>query len=206
MASALRAALTVLQPMWEGAGLEGESAALPGTVLLATLPGDRHDVGRHLWRGLLERRGFEVRDLAMRAPALIAGHAAAAAAAGATVAVAVYTFDSVVRPALQSLVAHLLRRGQPDTSFAAPLLIGGPGVDEAFARWVAIPEGGAPYWGGVYYCEDGAEMLQVLRQIVLFKPSPPVHAHGEADPPAEACDSCGGCALAAGCDVAVAEG
>jgi cobalamin-dependent methionine synthase I len=203
-ADALRSALTALQPLWRTADLEGAAGEPPATVLLATLPGDRHDVGRHLWRMLLQRRGFTVRDLAVRAPALVAGHAVAAASE-ATAIVGVYVFDVAARPALQSLVAHLLRRSQSDASFKAPLLVGGPGVDEAFAQWVAIPEGGTPYWGGVYYCEDGTEMLEVLRQIVLFEPPPVAHEHASSgDLPQDGCATCGGCPLVTECDLGVA--
>lgn len=177
---------------WER-DLPGEGGLLSGHTILATLPGDTHDAGRQLWRGLLVYRGMSVEDLGMRAPALVAAHAAKQTPD----ALGVSVFSTKARAAVQSLVAALLRRG-----LRIPLLLGGPGVDEAFARWVAVPGGGAPYWGGVYYCEDGREMLEVLRQIVLFEP-PPVahdHSHGEPQVPAEGCESCGDCPLVGACD------
>jgi methylmalonyl-CoA mutase cobalamin-binding subunit len=192
-ADALRAAVRVLDRAWN----QAQSAGDAGTFLLATLPGDGHDVERHLWSMLLRRRGFEVNDLAMRAPALIARQATST-----TTAIGVHVFDTRAQLAVQSLVAHLLRRNRVEPDFKVPVLLGGPGVNEAFARWVAIPEGGEPYWGGIYYCEDGSEMLQVLKQIVLFEPPPPAHLHEHTTPVTEgACESCGGCPLAGGCDL-----
>jgi methylmalonyl-CoA mutase cobalamin-binding subunit len=164
-------------------------------IVLATLPGDTHDVGRRLWDLLLRRRGTATHDLGVRAPALVATRAAALDAD----AIALHVYSERVQPAVQTLVANLAHRG-----LKTPVLIGGPGVDEAFAQWVAIPQGGSPYWGGVYYCQDGLEMLQVLKQIVLFTPPPPAHTHDA--PLADACGptgcvSCDGCALAGACEL-----
>lgn len=169
-------------------------------IVLVTLPGDGHDAGRYLWQLLLQRRGYTTHDLGVRAPALAATRAISLQAD----AVALYVYDAGAQSAVQSLIAHLAHR-----SAKIPVLLGGPGVDEAFAQWVAIPQGGAPYWGGVYYCDDGLEMLQVLTQIVLFTPPPPAHTH-EA-PLADACGpsgcaSCASCGLSGACELEAEQG
>jgi len=200
MADRLRAALDTLASLWEDAHAESAAAEEPagapgGTLVLASLPGDAHDVGRHLWRALLTSRGYDVRDLGLRAPAIVARHVGTLKPD----AVGIYVFDARGQAAVQSLVAHLLRR-----SLQVPVLVSGPGVDEAFARWVSVPESGAHYWAGVYYCEDVPEALQVLQQIVLYEPPPQAHTHDHGHEQldmAGGCNSCGGCALADSCDL-----
>lgn len=194
-ADALRAALLAYEQVQGRHSAQESDSTGEEAILLATLPDDRHDVGRLLWRMVLSRGGMAFNDLGVRAPALIARHATVT-----TTAIGVYIFDSVAQPAVQSLVAYLLRRNQITPSFKVPLLLGGPGVDEAFARWVAVPGGGMPYWGGVYYCEDAAEILQVLKQIVLFEPTPAMHTHEHTEVGSiDTCESCGGCPLAGEC-------
>jgi 5-methyltetrahydrofolate--homocysteine methyltransferase len=163
-------------------------------VALASLSGDSHDAGRRLWSAVLARRGMTVRDLGVRPAAIIASRAADVAPD----AVAVFCYGRAVRRPLQALVASLLRRG-----LRTPVIIGGPAVDERFAQWVAMPSGGRPYWGGVYYCEDALEVLQVLQQVLLFESPPSSHTHEHQGLQAtdEACASCGGCPLVASCDL-----
>ena len=200
MADRLRGAVDALAPLWEAAYAESAAAEEPagtpvGTLAVASLPGDGHDVGRHLWRALLTSRGYDVRDLGLHAPAIVARHVATLKPD----AVGIYVFDHRGQAAVQSLVAHLLRRG-----LQVPVLISGPGVDEAFARWVSVPEGGVHYWAGVYYCEDVPEALQVLQQIVLYEPPPQAHTHDHGQEQfnvADGCNSCGGCALVDSCDL-----
>ena len=196
MADRLRASLDALAPLWAATPAVGAPASTPvGTIVLASLPGDAHDVGRHLWRALLASRGYDVRDLGLRAPAIVARHLATLKPD----AVGLYVFDVRGQAAAQSLVAHLLRR-----NLQVPVLISGPGVDEAFARWVSVPEGGAHYWAGVYYCEDVTEGLQVLQQIVLYEPPPQAHTHDHGEEQfdlIDGCSSCGGCPLAESCDL-----
>jgi 5-methyltetrahydrofolate--homocysteine methyltransferase len=163
-------------------------------VALASLSGDSHDVGRRLWDAVLTRRGVVTHDFGVRPAAIIASRAADLAPD----AIAVFCYGRAVRRPLQALVAHLLRAG-----LRTPLIIGGPGVDERYAQWVAMPAGGSPYWGGVYYCEDALQVLQVLQQVVLFEAPPSSHTHAPHGSQAteEACASCGGCPLVASCDL-----
>lgn len=171
---------------------QNEAAPL-GVVAIATLPGDGHHVGPQLWQMLLTTEGYAVHKLGRKAPVILARDVAALRPD----ALALNLFDTRSRTGLQSLVAGLLRQG-----LQVPLLLGGPGVDEAFAQRLAIAAPTGPYWGGVYYCADGDEMLQVLKQIVLFEPPAPVHSHshGTAATLENTCESCGGCALAESCD------
>ena len=204
IADRLRAVLDTLASMWEAAYAQltepaGTPAGVPaGTLAVASMPGVGHEVGRHLWRALLTSRGYDVRDLGLRAPAVVVRHVATLNPD----AVSIYVFDDRGQAAVQSLVAQLLRRG-----LRVPVLISGPGVDEAFARWVSVPEGGAHYWAGVYYCEDVPEALQVLQQIVLYEPPPQAHSHDHCHERLDLAGDrggCRGCALADSCDLSEA--
>ncbi|MBN1247848.1 MAG: hypothetical protein JXC32_09330 [Anaerolineae bacterium] len=196
VADRLAAALGEIDALWPADG--GATASSPGTIAVAGLPGEGHSVGRQLWRLLLAAEGYTVRDLGLRAPPIVAREAAALKPD----ALALNLFDARGRGSLQSLVAGLLRWGAK-----LPLMLGGPGVDEAFAQGLAIAESTGPYWGGVYYCSDGEEMLQVLEQVVLFEPPPQAHSHehGVPSPAEDACDSCGGCPLAGACNPPISE-
>ena len=138
-------------------------------------------------------RGHRAPDLGVLAPALVARRVAAARPD----ALGVYVMDRRGRPAVQSLVDHLLRRGAE-----TPVLLSGPGVDQDFAVWVSVPTGADHYWPGVNYCEDTDEALEVLRQIVLYEPPPQIHEH-DHDPYGglDACGGCCDCALQTDCDL-----
>jgi cobalamin-dependent methionine synthase I len=173
------------------AGSNGpEASRTEGLIVMATLPGDREAAGEP-WHAALLEGGHRVERIGVRAAPIIASRAADLAPH----ALVLHVASPLVRMAVQSLVAVLLRRG-----LRIPLLLGGPGVDAAFAQWVAIPQGGTPYWGGVYYCEDAHEMLEVLRQIILFEPPPPAHVHEAPGTASDDCTTCGGCPLAGSCD------
>lgn len=63
-ARAMRAAMTVLQPL-----LAGGVARRKGTVVLGTVVGDLHDIGKNLVGVLLHGAGYEVIDLGTDVPA-----------------------------------------------------------------------------------------------------------------------------------------
>jgi cobalamin-dependent methionine synthase I len=198
IADRLSAALDQISGRWPALHGSAPNVSL-GNVAMAGFPGDGHSVGRKLWRLFLGLAGYTVHDLGMHAPVIIARESGMRQLD----ALALNLFDRRSRAALHVLVVNLLRRGMK-----LPLLLGGSGVDAAFARWLAVAESSGPYWGGVYYCEDGAEMLQVLQQVVLFEPPPAAddHDHASHASPVDACGSCSGCALAAACDSVMEDG
>jgi hypothetical protein len=73
-----------------------------------------------------------------------------------------------------------------------PVLLLGEAADPQYAQILALPEHGDLYQGGVYYCEDVDEMMQVLKYIILYVPPPVQHDHDtEVD---FLCSDCGSCA------------
>ena len=62
----MKKAVSILQPFIEAGREEGAQKA--GKVLLATVKGDVHDIGKNIVRLLLENYGFEVYDLGRDVP------------------------------------------------------------------------------------------------------------------------------------------
>ena len=104
----------------------------------------------------------------------------------------------VDRRHIYRLMAFLHRR-----RWSIPVILIGEAVDPQYAQILALPEHGDLYTAGVYYCEDENEMIQVLKQIILYTP-PPVyheHDHGEDDP--FSCSSCSSCGDACSLNLAM---
>lgn len=62
-ANAMKAALAIVQPLLKAAGNEPI-----GHVIIGTVKGDLHDIGKNLVASLLEGGGFEVQDLGVDVP------------------------------------------------------------------------------------------------------------------------------------------
>ena len=125
-----------------------------GSILLATVYGDVHDIGKNLVKTILENNGFEVIDLGKQVPA-----------------------DQIVEQATQlqvsaiGLSALLVNTSQQmpvvveklhQQHSAIPVLIGGAAVNQAFADRIVKLEEQDAYAGGVFYCRDAFEALAVL--------------------------------------------
>ncbi len=169
-----------------------------GVVVLATVFGDVHDIGKNLVKTILANNGYTVHDLGKQVPVDVILDQAVALGADAIglSALLVATSREMARA-----VEGLQRRG-----LAIPLLVGGAAINPAFAQRIAISEGGELYRGGVYYCKDAFEALQVLEHIVMFKPAPVAHEHAEEqggrgaeEQGSGGAGEQGGCATCAGC-------
>lgn len=60
----LTSAIDILKPV-----MAGESTAKSGKILLATVEGDLHDIGKNIFKSMSEAAGFEIYDLGIDAPA-----------------------------------------------------------------------------------------------------------------------------------------
>ena len=149
--------------------LDRSEGVSKGVVVLATVFGDVHDIGKNLVKTILANNGYTVHDLGKQVPVdeILDQAVALRADAIGLSALLVATSREMARA-----VEELQRRG-----LAIPLLVGGAAINPAFAQRIAIPDDGTLYRGGVYYCKDAFEALQVLEHIVMFKPAPIVHEH-----------------------------
>ncbi len=189
-ADVMKAAVAQLEPH-----LESTQGVSKGTIVLATVFGDVHDIGKNLVRTILENNGYAVHDLGKQVPMTEIVDAAVERRADAIGLSALLVATS---RQMALVVEELHRRG-----LQIPVLVGGAAINADFAQRIAQCDAGEIYRGGVFYCEDAFEALQVLENIVLFTPPPPPedhdHEHERAvSAPSAECATCGtACALSA---------
>jgi len=141
-AEAAKAAVTALEP-----SLKANKAPKRGRLLLATVKGDVHDIGKNLVSIIFESNGFEVVDLGVKVPP------------EEIVAAAVKA-----RPDFIGLSGLLVRSCEQMTITArelaaagvkATLLVGGAALTEKFTQANIAPA----YGGPVFYAKDAMEGL-----------------------------------------------
>jgi 5-methyltetrahydrofolate--homocysteine methyltransferase len=151
-AEAAKAAVTALAP-----ALKAQKAPKRGRLLLATVKGDVHDIGKNLVGIIFESNGFEVEDLGVKvAPEDI-------------VAAAVKS-----RPDFIGLSGLLVRSCEQMTITArelaaagikAPLLVGGAALTDKFTANNIVPV----YPGPVFYSRDAMEGLNYALKLGVGK-------------------------------------
>jgi 5-methyltetrahydrofolate--homocysteine methyltransferase len=141
--------------------LERTADYTKGTVVLATVFGDVHDIGKSLVNTILTNNGYTVVDLGKQVPVQTIIDAAREHNADAIGLSALLVSTSKQMPlALQEL------HKQGD---AYPVLLGGAAINRAFvnrAIYVNGKEDDTTYASGAYYCKDAFEGLAVMDQLV----------------------------------------
>jgi 5-methyltetrahydrofolate--homocysteine methyltransferase len=132
-----------------------------GTVVLATVFGDVHDIGKSLVNTILTNNGYTVIDLGKQVPIQTILDAAQEHEATAIGLSALLVSTSKQMPAcIQELHAKEL---------PYPVLIGGAAINRAFSYRALYPGGKDSeerYEPGVFYCKDAFEGLSVMDQLV----------------------------------------
>jgi 5-methyltetrahydrofolate--homocysteine methyltransferase len=132
-----------------------------GTVVLATVFGDVHDIGKSLVNTILTNNGYTVVDLGKQVPIQTIVDAAQEHEATAIGLSALLVSTSKQMPAcIQELQAKGL---------SYPVLIGGAAINRAFGYRALFPGGKDSeemYEPGVFYCKDAFEGLAVMDQLV----------------------------------------
>ena len=132
-----------------------------GTVVLATVFGDVHDIGKSLVNTILTNNGYTVIDLGKQVPIQTIVDAAVEHEATAIGLSALLVSTSKQMPAcIQELHAKDL---------PYPVLIGGAAINRAFGYRALYPGGRESedvYAPGVFYCKDAFEGLAVMDQLI----------------------------------------
>jgi 5-methyltetrahydrofolate--homocysteine methyltransferase len=132
-----------------------------GTVVLATVFGDVHDIGKSLVNTILTNNGYTVIDLGKQVPIQTIVDAAVEHDATAIGLSALLVSTSKQMPAcIQELHAKRL---------SYPVLIGGAAINRAFGYRALYPGGKDSeerYEPGVFYCKDAFEGLAVMDQLI----------------------------------------
>jgi 5-methyltetrahydrofolate--homocysteine methyltransferase len=131
-AQAMKAGLKHLRPLLAAAAIEPI-----GTVVIGTVKGDLHDIGKNLVGMMLEGAGFQVIDLGVDVPAQRFVQAARETGAGV---VALSALLTTTMNAMQAVVQALTTAGLRDQ---VKVLVGGAAVSEAFANHIGA-DGFAP--------------------------------------------------------------
>ena len=132
-----------------------------GTVVLATVFGDVHDIGKSLVNTILTNNGYTVVDLGKQVPISTVLDAAVEHNATAIGLSALLVSTSKQMPAC---VQELHERRLP-----FPVLIGGAAINRNFGLRILYPHGTESqdtYEPGVFYCKDAFEGLAKMDQLI----------------------------------------
>src|SRR5579859_7291585 len=139
--------------------LERKAGVTKGKVVLATVYGDVHDIGKNLVKTILANNGYTVFDLGKQVPANVIIDKAIEEHADAIGLSALLVSTSKQMPLI---VQELHRR-----SLDIPVLIGGAAINRKFGRRILFidPEQQTSYAPGVFYCKDAFEGLESMDQL-----------------------------------------
>jgi dimethylamine corrinoid protein len=143
-AEIMNAAIQVLEPELKKLSAKRN---VVGRMVLGTVAGDIHDIGKNLVKIMLEASGFEVRDLGKDAPT--EGFVSVAKEMGANVLGASSLMTTTVE--VQKEVVDALRNAGID----APLMVGGAAVTEEWAKEI-----------GAHYSSDANSAAVMAKQLV----------------------------------------
>ena len=134
--------------------LEKEEGTSKGLIVLATVYGDVHDIGKNLVKTILANNGYSVIDLGKQVPAETIIREAEEAGADAIGLSALLVNTSKQMP----LIVNELHRRK----LKLPVLVGGAAINRRFAWRILYTDDGAVYEPGVFYCKDAFEGLATM--------------------------------------------
>lgn len=129
-----------------------------GKVLLATVFGDVHDIGKNLVKIILENNGFLVIDLGKQVPVEKIVEQARK-----------NKVDAVGLSALLVSTARHMKtcvQSMHDAGLDYPILIGGAPVNRRFAGEVSALKDDSVYKGGVFYARDAFTGLKIMQTLM----------------------------------------
>ena len=148
-ADALTAAIDVLKPYFKERGKQG----FRGTIVIATIQGDMHDLGKNIVKIMLEADGFVVHDLGADVPVRDLIDKAEAVQADIIAASAILTTTMAHMPDINGMMEELGIRDR------YMIMLGGAPVIPQWAQ-----EAGADGYG-----EDASEAVAVARRLMQKK-------------------------------------
>jgi len=147
-ANAMKAGMTVLRPLLAETG-----APRVGTVVIGTVKGDIHDIGKNLVSMMLEGAGFDVIDIGINNPVenyleAIEEHKPDILGMSALL--------TTTMPYMKVVVDAMIEKGIRDDYI---VLVGGAPLNEAFGESV----------GADAYCRDAAVAVETAKELIAKK-------------------------------------
>jgi 5-methyltetrahydrofolate--homocysteine methyltransferase len=137
--------------------LERAEGFTKGKVVLATVYGDVHDIGKSLVNTILSNNGYTVYDLGKQVPVNTIIDKAVEVGADAIGLSALLVSTSKQMPlCVQELDKRKLK---------FPVLIGGAAINRRFGRRAMFVEAERAYDSGVFYCKDAFEGLETMGRL-----------------------------------------
>lgn len=144
-ANAMKAGMAILKPILSATG-----AKPIGTVVVGTVKGDIHDIGKNLVGMMLEGAGFEVIDLGINIDADT--YIKAIKESGATI-LGMSALLTTTMPYMKVVIDRMKEVGIRDDYF---ILVGGAPLNEEFSQSI----------GADAYCRDAAAAVDVAKELL----------------------------------------
>ncbi len=138
--------------------LDKKTGTSKGKIVLATVYGDVHDIGKNLAKTILSNNGYSVVDLGKQVPAETIISRAVAEKADAIGLSALLVSTSKQMPLI---INELDRR-----NIEIPVLVGGAAINPRFGRRILFTEQDRYYQPGVFYCKDAFEGLSTMDALM----------------------------------------
>lgn len=147
-ANAMKAGMEIIRPLLAETGAERA-----GTVVIGTVKGDIHDIGKNLVAMMLEGAGFEVVDLGINNP--VESYLAALEEHQPEI-LGMSALLTTTMPYMKVVIDTLKEKGLRDDVI---VLVGGAPLNEEFGRAV----------GADAYCRDAAVAAETAKALVLAR-------------------------------------
>ncbi len=144
-ANAMKGGMAILQPLLTESG-----APNAGKMVIGTVKGDIHDIGKNLVRMMMEGAGFEVIDIGINNP--VENYLAAIEEHKPDI-VGMSALLTTTMPYMKVVIDELIARGIRDDFI---VLVGGAPLNEEFGLAV----------GADAYCRDAAAAVDIAKELV----------------------------------------
>src|SRR4028118_1029532 len=138
--------------------LERQEGVTKGTVVLATVFGDVHDIGQNLLNTILTNNGYTVHDLGKQVPV---GKIIDKAVETNATAIGLSALLVSTSKQMPLCVQELHRAGH-----AFPVIIGGAAINRSYAQRTLYVDEETPYEPGVFYAKDAFEGLSLMDRLI----------------------------------------
>jgi 5-methyltetrahydrofolate--homocysteine methyltransferase len=138
--------------------LEKKEGVTKGTVVLATVFGDVHDIGKNLVNTILTNNGYTVHDLGKQVPMNTILEKAVEVKADAIGLSALLVSTSKQMP--------ICVQEQDTRGLSFPVIVGGAAINRDFGRRIALLDEGERFFApGLFYAKDAFEGLEIMDRL-----------------------------------------